>query len=312
MRIATFNVQRLRLRLRDDTAQFDGACDDDIPETSTVETPGLDRKDRELTAAVIRHLDADVIALQEVFNQQTLDHFHDEFLTDGNVDPWPHRLCMQGNDGRGFNVALMSRLPLSDVRSHANVTCADLGLEPLADHSPEERIFRRDCLRAVVGPLTIYVCHFKAPYPDKDRSFFLRRREAEAVRLIVEQDMSDRAEPLWLIAGDLNEPASEQTGREEAISPLLDKGFATNLVDRIPEEERWTFHDPATGTYSHPDAFLASPALASAFPHAVPNLLREGMELALTRYAGPHLAEVGQRRPHASDHAALYVDFVGI
>ena len=312
MRVATFNIQRLRLRQRIGKAQLDGACDGDFPENGNAETPALDRKDRELTAAVIKRLNADVIALQEVFDQQTLDYFHDELLLDSGVDPWPHRLCLQGNDGRGFDVALMSRIPLSDVRSHANVTCADLGLEPLAEHGPDERIFRRDCLRATAGSLTIYVCHFKAPYPDKDRSFFLRRREAEAVRLLIERDMSGRADPLWLIAGDLNEPAGEQESGEKAIAPLLDKGFATDLLSRIPESERWTFHDPATGTYSHPDALLASPALAAAFPNTVPSLVREGMELAAARYAGPHLAGLGRHRPHASDHAALCVDFLGI
>ncbi|WAT18928.1 endonuclease/exonuclease/phosphatase family protein [Aurantiacibacter sp. MUD11] len=312
MRIATFNVQRLRLRQHGDTARFDGANDGDNPRRAATETPALDRMDRELTAAVIRQLDADVIALQEVFDQRTLDRFHEDFLQDAGVEPWPHRVCLPGNDGRGFDVALMSRLPLSDVRSHADVTCADLGLEPLAGHGPDERIFRRDCLRARVGPLTFYVCHFKAPYPDKDRSYFLRRREAEAVRMLVERDMAGRDDALWLIAGDLNEPLEVHDNGEPAIAPLLAPGFAVDLVHRIPDSERWSFRDPASGTYSHPDALLASPALAATFPDAVPTLLRGGMELDVTRYSGPHLAGVGQTRPHASDHAALAVDFAGL
>ncbi len=312
MRVATFNLQRLRLRLRDGRAQFDGASDSDVPGAGNIASPVLDRMDRELTAMVIRHLDADVIALQEVFDQQTLDRFHDEFLADGTVEPWPHRICMEGNDGRGFDVALLSRLPLHDVRSHAAVTCADLGLEPLTGHDPTERIFRRDCLRARIGPLTIYVCHFKAPYPDRDRSFFLRRREAEAVRLLVEQDMAGLHEPRWLIAGDLNEHTAGQESEEVAIAPLLDDEFAVDLVERIPKGERWTYRDPATGLYSHPDRLLASPALAAAFPDAVPKTLREGLELAVSQFKGPHLAGVGDSRPHASDHAALWMDLTGL
>jgi endonuclease/exonuclease/phosphatase family metal-dependent hydrolase len=303
-------VQRLRLRQRAGEAHFDGAKDDDYTASRRIETPKLDLKDRELTAAVIKRTDADVIALQEVFDQRTLDRFHDEFLLDGSVAPWPHRVCKPGNDGRGFDVAVMSRIPLSDVRSHATLTCGDVGLEPMPGHGSEERIFRRDCLRVGIGPLTIYVCHFKAPYPDSERAFLLRRREAEAVRFLVEQDMSGKADPLWLIAGDLNEPAQEHEGREKAIAPLLENGFALDLINRIRARDRWTFRDPASGRYSHPDALLASPALAAAFPDAVPNLVREGMELAASRSTGPRFAQVGQSRPHASDHAAVSIDFL--
>ncbi len=312
MRVATFNVQRLRLRERAGEARFDGAKDDDHPVSGKPETPGLDLQDRELTAAVIKHVDADVIAMQEVFDQRTLDRFHDDFLRDGSVAPWPHRICKPGNDGRGLDVAVMSRLPMSDVRSHAGLTCNEVGLEPLPGHGPEERIFRRDCLRVGIGPLTLYACHFKAPYPDRERAFFLRRREAQAVRYLIERDMAGKADPLWLIAGDLNEPAPDHRKRESAIAPLLENGFATDLLDRIGASERWTFRDPASGGYSHPDALLASPALAAAFPDAVPVLLREGLELAVRRSSQARLAQVGEHRPHASDHAAVAIDFPGL
>jgi hypothetical protein len=78
----------------------------------------------------------------------------------------------------------------------------------------------------------------------------------------------------------------------------------------MPEAERWTLHDPASGRRFLPDALLASPRLAAEWPEAVPVVLREG--LAREAGPGPRLAEVGEHRPHASDHAAMVVEFAGL
>jgi endonuclease/exonuclease/phosphatase family metal-dependent hydrolase len=299
MRIATFNVQNLRLRHPDGGDRLDGARDGDA-----VEDSALDPMDRRLTAAVIRDVRADVIALQEVFDDETLDHFHDRLLIRAGVAPYPHRVCLPGNDGRGLDVAVMSRLPLGAVRSHAALTAADLGLDAAEADQP---LFRRDCLMVELGALTLFVCHFKAPWPDPDAAWATRRLESEAVRRIVEARCGG-PDALWLIAGDLNDPdPAGSPGR--AIAPL-EAPFAVDLTQRMPAAERWTLHDPATGLRFLPDAFLASPALAARWPDAVPEVIREG----LSREAGPgpRLPQVGAHRPHASDHAALVVDFPGL
>ncbi len=66
------------------------------------------------------------------------------------------------------------------------------------------------------------------------------------------------------------------------------------------------------GRYSLPDALLCSPALAAEFPHARPLILRTGMSREATRGAEQRLPEVGDHRPHASDHAAVAIDFPGL
>jgi endonuclease/exonuclease/phosphatase family metal-dependent hydrolase len=299
MRIATFNVQNLRLRHASEGYRLDGARDG-----NAVEDASLDPVDRRLTAGVIRDLGADIVALQEVFDAETLDHFHDRVLVPAGVAPYPHRVCLPGNDGRGLDVAVMSRVPPGAVASHAGLRAGDLGLDAQEGDLP---IFRRDCLMVEVGTLTLLVCHFKAPWPDADAAWTIRRQEAEAVRRIVETRFT-ATDALWLIAGDLNDPDPPGSpGR--AIAPL-DAPFATDLTLRMPPDERWTLHDPATGRRFLPDAFLASPALAARWPDAVPEVIREG----LSREAGPgrRLPQVGAHRPHASDHAALVVDFPGL
>lgn len=309
MRIASFNVQNLRLRREEGTPRLDGARDHDAPADEETGA-ALDIADRRLTAAVIAEADADVVCLQEVFDLATLDHFHDRFLRPLGVAPWPHRVCLPGNDGRGRDVALMSRRPLMEVASHAHLLPADLGLSPAPGTDPALPVFRRDCLRAQLGPLTLYLVHFKAPWPDAAAAWQVRRREALAVRRLIEARFADDPGALWLVLGDLNEPAAEPAGAR-AIAPLL-APFAVDLLARLPPEERWSYRLPEAAVYSRPDGLLASPALAGRWPEARPRILRAGLAAEAARFEGPRLPGVGLQRPHASDHAALLVEFPGM
>jgi hypothetical protein len=90
---------------------------------------------------------------------------------------------------------------------------------------------------------------------------------------------------------------------------LLD-GFALDLSLRLPEADRWTWWH-SDGARGAPDAMLASPALAARWPEAAPRAIRAG----LGREAGGVAARfenVGDYRPHASDHAALVLELPGL
>ena len=310
MRIATFNVQNLRLRRRGGQPRFDGARDGDMPQDATPQGAALDLADRRLTAAVLSQADADLVALQEVFDAETLDFFHDHLLHQTGARPWPHRVCLPGNDGGGRDLALMSRLPLTAVRSHAALRPADLGLADHPGARPGRPVFCRDCLVATAGRITLFCCHFKAPWPEPEVAWQQRRLEALAVRRLVEARFANDPRALWLILGDLNEPKAEPMGAR-AIAPLLDD-FAVDLVARIQRRDRWTWLAPDGETYARPDALLASPALAARWPAARPRALREGLGAEARRHAGPRLPDVGHHRPHASDHALLLIDLPGL
>ena len=92
MRIATFNVQNLRLSGSPAGARLSGAQDRDDSGASMADDRALDPIDRLLTAAILKRADADVVALQEVFDQETLDHFHDHYLVKrrNRALPAPH------------------------------------------------------------------------------------------------------------------------------------------------------------------------------------------------------------------------------
>lgn len=309
MRIATFNVQNLRLRRMGDELWLDGARDADLPEDAKAGAVELDLLDRRLTAAVLGDIDADIVALQEVFDRETLDHFHDRFLLPVGMLPYPHRICLPGNDGRGLDVALLSRHPVDEVQSHAALTPADLDISGAPN--PDAPIFRRDCLMARIGRLTLFVCHFKAPYPDAAVAWPIRHLEALAVRRLIERRFPSGAEGYWLVLGDMNEPEMAISADRSAIAPLA-RAFAVDLMERLPALDRWTYRDPGSGRYSRPDVLLASPSLARDWPEACPTPVRKGLGHEARVPHESQLAGVGHHRPHASDHAAVVIEFEGM
>ena len=295
MRIATFNVQNLRLRRGIGTPTLDGARDGDDPATAS--DPARDRADRRLTASVIAGAAPDILCLQEVYDLPSLDHFHDSFLRPAAL---PHRVCLPGNDGHGRDVAILSRRPLTEVASHARLTPADLDLAPPPGIDPARPIFCRDMLRARIGPLTLFVVHFKAPWPDPAAAHAARGLEAAATRRLIERRVAHDPDALWLILGDFNEPTRSEGPR--AIAPLL-APFAEDLLDRLPEADRWTYRLPGTGLRSCPDRILASPALARRWPDARPEIHRSGL---------PPDSGADPTQPRASDHALLLIDLPGL
>lgn len=306
MLVATLNVQNLRLQRIDGQKQLHGAWDSDAPEDRL-----LDPIDRRLTGELLKQVDADVVALQEVFDLDSLNYFHQRYFLTTGARPYSQRICLPGNDGRGLDVALLSRRKVDAVHSHASLTLADVNIEPPPDIDPSLPVFRRDCLMVVIGPLTLFICHFKSAYPDAVAAWTTRRLEALATRCLIERRFRDPAQGFWLIVGDLNEPNYSANGYQRAIAPL-ETGFAIDLMQRLPENRRWTYYDPHSGLYHCPDALLASPALAERWPDAEPFVVRMGLGTEASRFHGTRLGGVGAHRPHASDHAAVAVDFKGL
>lgn len=299
MRIATFNLQNLRLRSRQGRPVLDGAADGDVPEAER--SVARDIADRERTAEVIRAAAADVVALQEVFDLAALDFFHDRFLRPSGIPAYPWRHCFPGNDGRGLNVAALCRRRPVRAISHASRSGRDLGLTDLPPDLRDRPLFRRDCLQLDFETVTLFVCHFKAPYPDAARAHVVREAEARGVRRLVEARFAKPGHERWIVLGDFNEPARGEGPTGSALGPLK-TGFATDLMDRLTPGSDWTYETPVTHLHSRPDRILVSPRLAREYPEVRPQILRSGMKRA------PDRAE----HPHASDHALVWAEFSGL
>ena len=309
MRVATFNLQNMRLRLREGRPVLDGAFDQD--QSNVQRSVALSLADREKTAKVIHAAQADIVALQEVFDTAALDFFHDNFLLKTGLSAYPFRYCIPGNDGRGLNVAALCRSQPINVKSHANLTGADLDLSDLPPELREHRLFRRDCLELDFAGVTLFVCHFKAPYPDAEKAYIIREAEARAVRKIVEMRFDDPRHERWMIVGDLNEPGLGDELSRSALAPLK-QGFSFDLLDRLAPGNDWTYEVPGTHLHSRPDRILVSPRLAQEYPNVRPEIIRTGMTgPSRTRRHGA-FGDEPNTACHASDHALVYADFPGL
>ncbi|OPY03021.1 MAG: hypothetical protein A4E60_00586 [Syntrophorhabdus sp. PtaB.Bin047] len=120
----------------------------------------FNEKEKSITGETIKALDADVTALQEVENLDTLRKFRTDYL--GGRKSYPYTLVVDGNDPRRIDVAVMSRYPLGNVQTHADVWSTELN----------SYLFSRDCLVVDIqlpgnNPITLFVNHLKSML-DKD------------------------------------------------------------------------------------------------------------------------------------------------
>ena len=322
LRLTTFNVENMLVRFRfdpEEEASLATLLDQDDPaaRAALVRTYWniLNDEMRVMTALALREMRADVVCLQEVENFQALRAFHDRYLRRLAGLDYPHQILIEGNDGRGIDVAALSRFPFAHIATHQTLTFSALRLDkPKIVESSRDRIFKRDCLEIEVEigdkRLPVFVVHFKSMDPARERTREWRQCEAMAVRRIIERRFPDPAAADWAIAGDLND-YTETDGTADpghGLAPLLD-GFAVDLMKRIADpRERWTHFFPDEGAYHQLDYILVSPALARKNPDAVPRIVRQGLPFRAERYSGPRFPRAGWDRPKASDHCPVVVD----
>ena len=352
LRIATFNVENLLRRFTPERDKRTGVWVPDpavglFEHASEAEGRLIEKAfqvavsddQRQMTAQAIRDCDADVLCLQEVDGLEVLRWFHDRYLRQAIDEPYEHFALLEGNDRRGIDVAAMSRrgFPIR-VMSNASLTYRDLGLysDDVRRWGAEldDRVFKRDALEVEVetpaGPLTIWVCHFKSMSEGRERTMGIRRAEAHAVRRLVERKFGDRTDKAdWMIVGDLNDYRDKirlerlgdgrLAGRHERVEatgldPLHADHFATDLIERLDPEERWTHFYPEERELSALDHLFVSPSLARANHRVRPSVIRAGLphRVPLDRMSPPQAPiprypRVGFDRPKASDHCPVAV-----
>jgi endonuclease/exonuclease/phosphatase family metal-dependent hydrolase len=163
-------------------------------------------------AAVLRDLDADIVALQEVENRYLLQQFVDTYLSSMNYQV----VLIEGNDTRGIDVALLSRLPIESVTSYQH--------RRFADGNGVEQKFRRDLLRVRIGgdfAGDVYVVHLKSQHGDQAADV-VRESEAQEIARIVAQNRGKNAGYRAVVIGDFNEVDDMPTLEILRNSGLLD------------------------------------------------------------------------------------------
>lgn len=300
VRIATFNCENLfaRFRFRDgvatDTTIGGFAINDlrfDIHDTAK----------RRITGKAIKAIKADIVALQEVENIEVLERFRTEFL--GGFRKFPHVMLIDGNDPRFIDVAVLSRHPIVHARSYRAVKTA-----------PRSRsfVFSRDCLEIDVdcggNVVTLFVNHFKSMIGGRARTRPRRLRQVQEVKSLVQDVFGPyrTGDAPFVILGDFNDYLEVGDEASSSLGDLVQWNQVENVVDRLPEDERWTHYYSRKREYRQLDYVLVSRSLTCAVTSV--EIERRGMPQRADAFTGRRFRGVGENRPKASDHCPVLVE----
>ncbi len=239
--VATYNTLNL----------FD---DEDDPYHNDEGTPAKPREQLQHLAHSIAELNADVIAFQEVENRFYLERFVNVFLPDMGYD---NVVLFEGNDTRGIDVALVSRVPVGPVRSYRHFK--------FTDANGEERHFNRDVLAVTieppgVKPFEAWVVHLKSNSGGREFAEPVRLAEAQQLRRLLDQELDNDPEARIIVLGDFNDTwDSESTQTIVGSGPQALWSATSELEGDLPDTyNEGEFH-------SMIDFILCSPAMAKAY-----------------------------------------------
>jgi endonuclease/exonuclease/phosphatase family metal-dependent hydrolase len=238
--IGTFNVFNL----------FDEYDDPYHADEGTAAKP---KEQLEKLAETIRTVNADVLALQEVESRGYLERFVAAYLGDLG---YRHVVCIESNDRRGIDCAVLSRLPVGPVTSYRHLR--------FPGGAGEEMRFRRDLLQVRIEPaacraFTVFVVHLKSKRGGADATEKYRLGEARQARKILDGCLERDKDALFLICGDFQEPWDS-----EVLKTVCGEGptaVADFLAD-LPKDSQTYNKAPYRGMM---DFVLASPALARCY-----------------------------------------------
>jgi endonuclease/exonuclease/phosphatase family metal-dependent hydrolase len=206
--------------------------------------------------AVLRELDAEVLALQEVGGEAHLRELQRDLRREG-LD-YPYREVLVAADEVRC-VAVLSRRPLARVERHEDLDFAYFG--------GRERV-KRGMLEVEVatasGAVTIFVVHLKSRYTNRDDDpESARRRGAEATaardRVLARFPEPGAADARFLVVGDFNDGPTSRAVR--AFSRRGEREIAALLPAADSRGEAWTHHFKREDNYTRVDHVRVSAAL---------------------------------------------------
>lgn len=302
IRVATFNVENLFARWK-----FKADIDPDeanqrgwIVEEQNFEEVGEENK--VITGKAVKELKADVLGLQEVESVDTLKHFRTDYL-DG-FSSYPHVDGIDGNDPRLIDVMVLSKLPVTHVRTYQYLRSPTASSQPL---------FSRDCLEATVEvapgeTLTLFVNHFKSMIRTRKETREKRQQQAAGVKKIIEERFGPNpGNERFIVLGDFNDYLEKDDQGETGVDELVSWDQVENVIERRPADDRWTHFYAHGKDYKQLDYMLLSKSLAEASP-GEPTIMRKGCPKRATTYSGPRFDGVGEDNPKASDHCPVVME----
>lgn len=256
---------------------------------------------RSVTARVIKEMKPDIVSLVEVEDRLTLKDFCGALLST-SPNKFPYNICIDGNDPRGIDVALLSKFPIKNLRTHI-----------FDKETPQSRsyVFSRDCLEIELeisagNSLHILCNHLKSKLSTSagDSGNSRRKMQAQQIAKILTTNY-DLSKDLVIVAGDFND-----TPDSAPLKPLLK---TPNLFDVLQLQfgddrfKRWSYFYQSQ--YNQIDYILVSKPLKEKFKAA--GVERGGLfDIEKQTKAGEkRFKEITTYKDAASDHAGIWAEF---
>jgi endonuclease/exonuclease/phosphatase family metal-dependent hydrolase len=254
-----------------------------------------------LTAQAIRATRADILGLQEVENLPVLDTFTSTFL---NGSAYRHRVLIHGNDPRNIDVAVLSKLPITHLRTWRHRRTS----------SGSSALFSRDLLEVDVEvpamdgrprTLTLFINHLKSMLEGRAQTRARRLEQVHTMLQIVGDRVGPSFEGNFVIAGDMNDYLEDGDGTTTALQELASHPYLVNANEALAPEKRWTHYFNDRDEYRQLDFLWAGKALYERAGRPAPVIVRNGLPRRAERYDGDRFGGVGQDTPKASDHCPV-------
>ncbi len=194
-----------------------------------------------------------MIAFEEVESRGYLTRFLEVFLPDMGYVNVVH---YEGNDLRGIDVCLASRIPVGPVWSYRHVTFPD------ADGNPMK--MRRDLLRVQFDPpgaepFEVWVVHLKSKGGGAG-SNTIRVGEARFIRKLLDAELQSNPEARIFVCGDFND-----TWNSTTLKTIVGEGSTAMhcFASELTKEQKITYNKEPYRSMI--DFILCSPALARGY-----------------------------------------------
>jgi len=249
------------------------------------------------TAMVMRDVAADVLGVIEADNRIALKRFSGQLLEWLGVAPYDHIMVIDGNDDRGIDVGVMTRVryEITGIRSHVD------------DADAVGQVFSRDCAEyTITAPsgerFVLLVNHLKSKgYGTAVDSNDKRRRQAMRIAEIYQRLRAD-GEDNVAVVGDFND-----TPMSAPLAPLLQQTDLNDIATHPSFTDDGRPGTFANGTKSQKiDYLLLSPALYGAVSGG--GVFRTGVWGGKNGTLWAIYPTMTKPVHAASDHAAVYAD----
>jgi endonuclease/exonuclease/phosphatase family metal-dependent hydrolase len=239
------------------------------------------------TALVIDSVKPDILCVVEVESRRALQNFNSGFLK----KKLKYSLVIDGNDNRGINVGMMSRYPITNIKTH-------IFDQYKTSSNVSSEIFSRDCVEYEISitldqKIFLLCNHFKSMGYGTDKANKAKRL-VQATRVAEILKNYDLTTQFVAVLGDFND--------------IPDSSSMAPLINYPGLESIFKIIEGPVGTYSNTKLNIDNMFVSTALFQKIKSAGIERRGIFNNGVIAP-FAEVTSAKNQASDHAAIWADF---